>query len=71
MNWGRLIVDAVFRGAAKHSNHGQTVSQMVRHMVSLIRKKYRPDVPIVLRMNTVFFDQKIFEICEGMKVGYV
>ena len=47
INWGRLIVDAVFRGGDKHCNHGQTVSQMIRHMVSLIRKKYRPDVAII------------------------
>ena len=71
MNWGRLIVDAVFRGGDKHSNHGQTVTQMIRHIVSLIRKKYRPDVPIVFRMDSGFFDQKIYELCEGLKVGYV
>jgi hypothetical protein len=31
MNWGRLIVDAVFRGGNKHSNYGTTVDQMIRH----------------------------------------
>ena len=25
MNWGRFIVDAVFRSGDKHSNHGDTV----------------------------------------------
>lgn len=25
MNWGRLIIDAAFRGGDKHSNHGDTV----------------------------------------------
>ncbi len=42
MNWGRLIIDAVFHGGDKHSNHGHTVEQMIRHMAVLIRKKYRP-----------------------------
>jgi hypothetical protein len=27
-------------------------------------KKYRPDVPIIFRMESGFFDQKIFELCE-------
>ncbi|MCP4628050.1 MAG: IS1380 family transposase [bacterium] len=71
MNWGRLIVDAVFRSGDKHSNHGNTVQQMIRHMVAKIRKQYRPDVPIIIRMDSGFFDQKIFKVCEKLKIGYV
>ncbi len=71
MNWGRLIVDAVFRGGDKHSNHGSTVEQMIRHMVDKIRKAYRADVAIIIRMDSGFFDQKIFEVCESLGVGYV
>lgn len=71
MNWGRLIVDAVFRGGDKHSNHGNTVQQMIRHMVAKIRKQYNPNVPIIIRLDSGFFDQKIFKLCEKLKVGYV
>jgi len=71
MNWGRLIVDAVFRGGDKHSNHGNTVQQMIRHMVAKIRKQYRQGVPIIIRIDSGFFDQKIFKLCEELKIGYV
>lgn len=71
MNWGRLIVDAVFRGGDKHSNHGNTVQQMIGHMVAKIRKQYRHDVAIIIRMDSGFFDQKIFRFCEKLKIGYV
>lgn len=71
MNWGRLIVDAVFRGGDKHSNHGHTVQRMIEHMVAKIRKQYNPDVPIIIRMDSGFFDQKIFKLCEKLKIGYV
>jgi hypothetical protein len=71
MNWGRLIVDAVFRGGTKHSNHGRTVERMIEHMVGKIRKQYRGDVPIVIRMDSGFFDQKIFALCEKLHVGYL
>ena len=71
MNWGRLIVDAVFRGGGKHSNHGNTVQTMIRHMINKIRKQYRADVPVIIRMDSGFFDQKIFEICEKLGIGYV
>jgi hypothetical protein len=71
MNWGRLIVDAVFRGGDKHSNHGTTVEKMIQHMVAKIRKAYLPDVAIIIRMDSGFFDQKIFGLCERPGVGYL
>jgi hypothetical protein len=71
MNWGRLIVDAVFRGGDKHSNHGDSVLNMIRHMVIKIKRDYRWDVPIIIRMDSGFFDQKIFNLCEALHVGYV
>jgi hypothetical protein len=71
MNWGRLIVDAVFRSGDKHSNHGDTVLNMIKHMVVKIRCEYRGDVPIIIRMDSGFFDQKIFALCETLHIGYV
>ena len=71
MNWGRLIVDAVFRSGDKHSNHGDNVQKMIRHMVVKIRRKYRWNVPIIIRMDSGFFDQKIFALCEALQIGYI
>lgn len=71
MTWGRYIVDAVFRGGKKHSNHGDTVSKMILHAVAAVRIYYRGDVPIVLLMDSGFFDQKLFALCESLKVGFV
>jgi len=71
MNWGRYFVDAVFRGGDKHSNHGNTVEKMIEHMVKKIRKHYRYDVPIIIRMDSGFFDQKIFNLCETLGIGYI
>lgn len=71
MNWGRYFVDAVFRGGKKHSNHGNTVEKMIVHVVKRIRKEYRSDVPIIIRIDSGFFDQKIFKMCEELGVGYI
>lgn len=71
MTWGRFIIDAVFRGGKKHSNHGDTVEKMVRHMVSRIRKALGDQIPIVIRMDAGFFDEKLFEVFEGLGIGYV
>ncbi|MBL0378216.1 MAG: IS1380 family transposase [Desulfofustis sp. PB-SRB1] len=71
MNWGRLIIDAEFRPGKVHGNHGDTARRMITDMVRRIRRHYRNDVPIIIRMDSGFFDQKIFELCEHLKIGYV
>lgn len=71
MTWNGKIVDAVFRGGDKHSNDKDTVQDMIGHIVALIRKKYSKDVPIIILMDSGFFDQKIYAYCEGLGVGYV
>ncbi|MFQ5587112.1 MAG: IS1380 family transposase, partial [Thermodesulfobacteriota bacterium] len=71
VTWERFIIDAVFRGGDKHGNHGDTVLETVRHLVGRIRRSYRKDVPIVLRMDSAFLDQDLFEDWEEMGIGYV
>lgn len=71
ITWGRYIVDTVFRGGRKHSNADESVASAIRRLVKRIRKQYRADVPIVLRMDSGFFDQALFEVFEELGVGYV
>ena len=71
MTWGRYVVDAVFRGGKKHSNHSDTVIKMVRHMVKLIRTQYRSDVPILLTIDSGFFDEVNFKEFEKLNIGYI
>lgn len=69
--WKRKIVDAIFRGGSKHSNSGHTVVNMLTDLVRLIRREYRPDVPIILRMDSAFFDQDNLEALERLGVGFI
>ena len=71
LTWGRFIIDAIFRSGDKHSNHSEDAEKMVRHIVGLIRKHYREDVPIVIRMDSGFFDQKLFTVLESLQIGYI
>jgi hypothetical protein len=70
ITWGRFIVDAVFRRGSKHSNDGDTAIKALGHLIRKIRVRYR-DVPIVVRMDAGFFDQKIMAALEGLDVGYL
>lgn len=71
LTWEGLIIDAVFRGGSKHSNDGDTALEMIRHIVKFIRKHYGAEVPIIIRMDGGFFDQKLFEVCEELQIGYI
>lgn len=71
LTWGPFIVDALFRGGKKHGNAGNTAARIVRDTVNLIRRKYRADVPIVVAMDSGFFDQKLFRAFEELGIGYV
>src|SRR3970040_1502499 len=71
ITWGRFLVDAVFRGGKKHSNYGNTVAEAVRHLVRFLRRHYRVDVPIVVRLDSGFFDQKLFALFEEVGIGYI
>ena len=71
LSWGRFIVDAVFRGGDKHSNHADTAEKMVKHMVKKIRTQYCQNAPIIIRLDSGFFDQKLFRLFEELEIGYI
>ena len=71
LNWGGFIIDALFRAGDVHSNHGQDVEKMLRRIVAAIRKHYDCEVAIVLRMDSGFFDQKLFKVMEELEIGYI
>jgi len=69
--WNRKVVDAIFRGGSKHSNSGQTVVNMVTDLVNLIRREYRADVPIVVRMDSGFFDEDNLAALDRQNIGVI
>jgi hypothetical protein len=71
MVWGRIIVDAVFRAGHHHSNHKDSTEKMVDHVVRLIRRRYSREVPILIRQDAGYFDQKLFDLYERLGVAYV
>lgn len=69
--WGSYIIDAAFRGGSKHCNYGNTVKNMVKRIVHMIREEYSPDVPIIITLDAGFFDQDLFEAFERLGIGYI
>lgn len=71
MTWGRYIIDAIFRSGSKHSNHEDDTISMIQAFVKNIRGKYDPNVPIIIRMDSGFCDQKLFRAMEDLDIGYI
>jgi len=71
ITWSRFIVDAVFRGGDKHCNDKETVIKALTHLIGKIRKQYRTSVPIIVRMDSGFFDEKIMAKLDELEVGYL
>jgi hypothetical protein len=71
VTWKNFVIDAVFRGGIRHSNHEDTATKTVAHLVNLIREEYREDAVIVLTCDCGFFDQKNFTAFEKLGIFYI
>lgn len=69
--WNGMIVDALFRSGSKHGNCGEAAAQMVKTAVNHIRKHYRPDVTIVLRVDAGFYDDANFEAFNDLDILFI
>jgi len=69
--WKGKIVDAIFRGGKKHSNYGNSVVNMMKDLVQVIRKEYRETVTIIVRLDSGFFDEKILRECDKLGIGFI
>ncbi len=69
--WKGKIIDAIFRGGKKHSNYGNSVVNMLKDLVGVIRKEYCETVTIIIRLDSGFFDEKILRACDDLGVGFI
>lgn len=69
--WNGMIVDAKFRRGSAASNCHKEVRRMVTQAVSLIRTKYSKDVPIVIRCDSAFFDEKLVDLLDRHGVLFI
>jgi hypothetical protein len=71
LTWGAFVIDALFRGGKKSGNAGDTAGKIVKDAVSFLRRNYREDIAIIVRLDAGFFDQKLFRLFEELGIGYI
>ncbi len=67
----RKIIDAIFRSGDKHSNYSDHVEKTIKQLVKLIRKRYKSDAIIVIKVDGGFFDEKLFKLLDQLGVKFV
>jgi DDE family transposase len=65
------IVDAIFRRGKRPSNYGHDVEKMIRGIVTLIRTRYEASVPILVRLDAGFFDEKNFALFDDLGIAFL
>ena len=65
------IVDAIFRPGKRHRNYGHDVEKMIRGMVTLIRTRYDASVPILVRLDAAFFDEKNLALLDDLGIAFL
>ena len=71
ISWGPYLIDVLFRNGKAHSNHGTDYIDRVTAIVELIRKRYSPEVPIILCADSGFADQKAFDHFDSINVHFI
>lgn len=71
VTWEGKIIDGIFRRGDKHSNHAGGALQVLRQLVDFIRRHYSKEVPILVRMDAGFFDEKIFKGLDELGVMFL
>lgn len=71
VHWRGFIVDMDFRSGEKHSNHGNGVSNSISKLVTLIRDKYDPYVPVIVNCDSGFLSDANFNRFEELGIHYI
>jgi hypothetical protein len=69
--WNGMIVDAIFRGGKKHCNHGDTVRLTALRLIETIRERYSPDVTIIFKVDSGFYDEDILTAINDAGSGII
>ena len=69
--WQGMYMDTVFQKGSCSTNHDGVAIEMIKEITPLIREALGEDIPIIVRMDSGYFDQKIFSACDYLKINFV
>lgn len=69
--WQGLYVDTVFQRGDYSTNHDGVAITMLKEAVPLIREALGENIQIIVRMDSGYYDQKIFAACEELSIHFV
>jgi len=69
--WNGLYLDTDFQRGDHSTNHGGIAINMLQEIVPLIREAIGDDVNIIVRMDSGYYDQKIFAACDELNIKFI
>jgi hypothetical protein len=69
--WNRFAVNMVFHEGKDHPNHNNDFFEGLRETITIIRKEYNKDVPILVLSDAGFCDQKYFREMDEQKGFFI
>ena len=69
--WHGLYVDTVFQRGDYSTNHDGVAIKMLQEITPLIREALGKDIQIIVRMDSGYYDQKIFAACDKLNINFI
>jgi|SaaInlStandDraft_1057018.scaffolds.fasta_scaffold51964_1 hypothetical protein len=69
--WHGLYVDTVFQRGDYSTNHDGVAIKMLQEITPFIRATLGKDIQIIVRMDSGYYDQKIFSVCDELNIKFI
>jgi hypothetical protein len=69
--WNGFPILTVLKEGNRHSLSENTVHEKLQRIIKIIRKRYLTNIPIIVKMDTGFLDEKLFKILDKLKVYFI
>jgi hypothetical protein len=69
--WEGLLINTILKAGNRHSLSENTAEEKIMKLVKIIRKRYLKDIPIVIKMDGGFLDEKLFDKLEKLNVYFI
>jgi len=69
--WDGMYIDTHFQAGDCSTNQGDVAITMLQKVTPIIRQSLGEDIEIIVRMDSGYYDQKIFRACDELKISFI
>jgi hypothetical protein len=69
--WNGLPIRTVLKAGKRHSLSEKTAKKQIAKIIKIIRKRYSKDIPIIIKMDTGFFDNNLLDRIDELNAYFI